>query len=309
MIYSLKLNEFIKELSLFPIYMPEDGDEREIFSAEINRAGLLLSGFTEHFERQRVQICGNVEVAYINSLRAEERARAIDLLFKYRPPAVVISGSHSVNFDFSPLIPFAKEYSVPLLHSTDTTSNFMASAISYLSVELAPRITRHGVLVEVFGEGILILGNSGIGKSEAAIELVKRGHRFVADDAVELRKVSNRTIVGMAPENIRNFIELRGIGVVNVRRIFGMGAIKLSERIDLVIELKHWVKDKTYDRVGFEDETIDILGVRIPKLTIPVMPGRNLAVIFETAAMNNREKKMGYNSAKELMEKLGLESY
>jgi len=309
MTYSVKLTRFMKELSLFPVYLPEDIEERTINSAEVNRAGLLLCGFTEHFERQRIQICGNVDVAYINSLRAEERARAIDLLFRYQPPAVVISGSRSVNFDFSPLIPVAKQYGVPLLHCTETTSDFMAAAISYLTVELAPRITRHGVLVEVFGEGILILGDSGIGKSEAAIELVKRGHRFVADDAVELRRVSNRTIVGSAPENIRNFIELRGIGVVNVRRIFGMGSIKMSERIDLVIELEQWQQEKAYDRVGMEDEMYDILGIKIPKLTIPVMPGRNLAVIFETAAMNNREKKMGYNSAKELMQKLGLESY
>ena len=183
----------------------------------------------------------------------------------------------------------------------------MGSLISVLNLELAPRITRHGVLLEVYGEGILILGDSGIGKSELAIELVKRGHRLVADDAVELRKVSNRQIMGTAPENIRHFIELRGIGIVNVARIFGVGAVKVSESLDLVVQLEPWDPTKNYQRTGLESEYCDILGVSIPSTSIPVSPGRNMAVVLETAAINNRQKKMGYNAAKELLIRLGLD--
>ena len=183
----------------------------------------------------------------------------------------------------------------------------MSGLIGILNVELAPRVTRHGVLVEVYGEGILILGDSGVGKSETAVELVKRGHRLIADDAVDLRRVSNRSVVGRAPENIRHFIELRGIGIVNVARMFGIGAVKVSEKVDLVVELEPWDKTKNYSRTGLETETYDILGVKIPSTVIPVMPGRNLAVILETAAINNRQKKMGYNAAQELLNRLGLQ--
>lgn len=178
--------------------------------------------------------------------------------------------------------------------------------ISILNVELAPRITRHGVLVEVYGEGILLLGESGVGKSETAIELVKRGHRLIADDAVEIRRVSNRSLVGSAPENIRHYVELRGVGIINARRIFGMGAIKVTEKVDMIIQLEQWDANKVYDRMGVEDEYTSLLGVRVPSLVIPVKPGRNLAIIIEVAAMNNRQKKMGYNAAQELLEKLGM---
>ena len=207
----------------------------------------------------------------------------------------------------SEMMQFAKQYGVPLLMSTEMTSALMGMLITTLNKELAPRITRHGVLVEVYGEGILILGDSGIGKSELAIELVKRGHRLVADDAVELRKVSNRQIMGTAPENIRHFIELRGIGIVNVARVFGVGAVKVSESLDLVVQLEAWDPTKNYQRTGLESEYYDILGVKIPSTIIPVSPGRNLAVVLETAAINNRQKKMGYNAAKELLIRLGLE--
>ena len=193
-----------------------------------------------------------------------------------------------------------------MLQSADTTSGVMASLIAFLNVQLAPRITRHGVLVEAYGEGILLVGDSGVGKSETAIELVKRGHRLIADDAVEIRRVSSKTLVGSAPDNIRHFIELRGIGIVNVRRIFGMGAVKMTEKIDMVIQMEQWNKDKIYDRMGLKDEYMDILGIQVPMLTIPVKPGRNLAIIIEVAAMNNRQKKMGYNAAQELMQNLGM---
>ena len=205
------------------------------------------------------------------------------------------------------MLELAKKHSVALLRSNETTCTLMGSLISVLNLELAPRITRHGVLVEVYGEGILILGDSGIGKSELAIELVKRGHRLVADDAVELRKVSNRQIMGTAPENIRHFIELRGIGIVNVARVFGVGAVKLSESLDLVVQLEAWDPTKNYQRTGLENEYYDILGVSIPSTSIPVSPGRNLAVVLETAAINNRQKKMGYNAARELLIRLGLD--
>ncbi|MBQ8108483.1 MAG: HPr(Ser) kinase/phosphatase, partial [Ruminococcus sp.] len=201
----------------------------------------------------------------------------------------------------------AAKYGVPIARTSDSTTAFIASLIGYLNVELAPRITRHGVLIEVYGEGILIVGESGVGKSETAIELVKRGHRLVADDAVEIRKTSSRTLVGQSPDNIRHFLELRGIGIINTRRLFGMGAVKISEKIDLVVQLEPWDSKKIYDRMGVDNEYTSILGIKIPSLTIPIKPGRNLAVILEVAAMNNRHKKMGYNAAAELLANLGLE--
>ena len=210
---------------------------------------------------------------------------------------------------FPEIIEVAKRYSTPIFRTPYVTSNFMSALIAYLNVQLAPRITRHGVLVEVYGEGVLLLGESGIGKSETAIELVKRGHRLIADDAVELKKVSSKSIVGSAPEIIRHFIELRGIGVVDVRRIFGMGSVKLTEKIDLVINLELWKDGKQYDRFGAETQYMDILGIDIPCLTVPVKPGRNLAVIIEVAAMNNRHKKMGYNAAEELSARISDNFY
>ena len=218
---------------------------------------------------------GLAEMNFLSGLSAEKRYEALEQLFRQQPPAVIVGRSEELK-------PFPE------------------------MLELAPRITRHGVLVEVYGEGILILGDSGIGKSELAIELVKRGHRLVADDAVELRKVSNRQIMGTAPENIRHFIELRGIGIVNVARVFGVGAVKVSESLDLVVQLEAWDPTKNYQRTGLESEYYDILGVNIPSTIIPVSPGRNLAVVLETAAINNRQKKMGYNAAKELLIRLGL---
>lgn len=208
---------------------------------------------------------------------------------------------------FDEVLEFASQYEVPVLRSTENTSSLMSALISNLSVEVAPRITRHGVFVEIYGEGILILGESGVGKSETAVELVKRGHRLIADDAVELRRVSDRTILGTAPENIRHFIELRGVGIINVARVFGSGAVKMSEKVDLVVELEPWDKTKNYSRTGLETDTTDIMGIQLPCTVIPVMPGRNLAVILEAAAINNRQKKMGYNAARELLARLGLD--
>ena len=223
--------------------------------------------------------------------------------FETKPTLVVICRDLPID---DIMLDLAKENEVPLVRAKEGTSEFSAALVSFLNVELAPRITRHGVLVEVYGEGVLILGESGVGKSETAIELIKRGHRLIADDAVELRKVSSRSLVGCAPENIRHFIELRGIGIINARRIFGIGAVKPTSKVDLVIMLEPWDANKVYDRMGLEEQTLSILDIKLPSTTIPVNPGRNLAVIIEVAAMNNRQKKMGYNAAAELLKKLGM---
>ena len=206
------------------------------------------------------------------------------------------------------MLTLAQQYAVPVLRTSESTSHFTSNLLSFLNLHLAPRVTRHGVLIEIYGEGIFITGESGVGKSECAIELVKRGHRLVADDAVELRKVSNTNLVGTSPENIRHFLELRGIGIINVRRLFGMGAVKLQQEIDMIIELEPWDSSKTYDRMGVDEQYANILGVKVPSMTIPVKPGRNTAVIMEVAAMNSRQKKMGYNATEELLHNLGLES-
>lgn len=304
--YEVSLKKLIEQVPMDVVYAPTDLARLFVRSPEVNRPGLLLAGYHDYFDATRIQTCGLAEMNFLSEMSATTRRLSIEKLFAQKPPAVIISRSQELE-PFPEMIDFAKRYGVPLLRSTETSSTLMSNLISILNVELAPRITRHGVLVEVYGEGILIFGDSGVGKSETAIELVKRGHRLVADDAVELRKVSNRSIVGTSPENIRHFIELRGIGIVNVARVYGVGAVKVSEKIDLVVKLEAWDQSKNYQRTGLETETCDILGVSIPCTEIPVMPGRNLAVILETAAINNRQKKMGYNAAAELLEKLGLE--
>lgn len=302
--FSVSLAMIIKELTLESIYMPSDPNDILVSSADLNRPGLQLNGFFELFDKNRIQILGLTENSFLNTFSNEEQKSRIDALMEQKPPALIVSRGIEVS-EF--ILLAAKENNVPLLRSNDTTSAFMSSLISYLNIQLAPRITRHGVLVEVYGEGILLLGESGVGKSETAIELIKRGHRLIADDAVEIRRVSSRTLVGSAPENIRHFIELRGIGIINARRIFGMGAVKLTEKLDLIINLEQWDSDKMYDRMGLDNEVTTILGLNIPSSTIPVKPGRNLSIIIEVAAMNNRQKKMGYNAAEELLQRLGME--
>jgi len=303
--YTVSLSRLIKEFNLETLYLPEDAGDRQIASNEVNRPGLQLAGFFELFDPLRVQIFGKTEFSYMESLSTAELEKSMETFFSHKPPLVVITR------DLEPaecMIPLAQKYDVPLMRTSDNTSAFLSNLISMLNVELAPRITRHGVLVEVYGEGILLLGDSGVGKSETAIELIKRGHRLIADDAVELRRVSNKTLVGSSPANIRHFMELRGIGIINARRLFGMGSIKLTEKVDMVISMELWNPDKVYDRLGKDDEYVEILGIRVPGLTIPVKPGRNLAVIIEVAAMNNRQKKMGYNAAHELLRSLGMMS-
>ena len=295
--FNVSLKTLTDRVSMEVVYTPRELDEISVEIAEVNRPGLFLAGYYDYFDKLRLQIMGLAEMNFLSGLSAEKRYEALEQLFRQQPPAVIVCRSEEL----------AQKHAAALLRSNETTCTLMGSLISVLNLELAPRITRHGVLVEVYGEGILILGDSGIGKSELAIELVKRGHRLVADDAVELRKVSNRQIMGTAPENIRHFIELRGIGIVNVARVYGVGAVKLSESLDLVVQLEAWDPTKNYQRTGLESEYYDILGVSIPSTSIPVSPGRNLAVVLETAAINNRQKKMGYNAAKELLIRLGLD--
>lgn len=299
--YTVPLKSIIEEFSLEEIVMPRPSAEIEVTTTELNRPGLALAGFFEKFETDRIQLIGCAEHSYLSSMEPAERQERIDAFIDRRPIAVILTTDL---YAFDELVSRAERCGVPLLRTREKTSTFMAALIASLNISLAPRITRHGVLVEVYGEGILILGDSGVGKSETAIELVKRGHRLIADDAVEIKRVSAKTLVGSAPEVIRHYIELRGIGIVDVRRLFGMGAVKDTERIDLVIHLEQWIHGKMYDRLGLEDKTVEILGIDLPSITIPVKPGRNLSIIIEIAAMNNRQKKMGYNTAEEFNKKL-----
>ena len=302
--FYVTLDKFVKRHHLEVIYVPAEMTEIKITSKEVNRPGLMLSGFEEHFDSRRIQVIGQMEYSYVNSLDHETKMAKLRRLFETGIPAVVITSNLLISSEF---VDLARQNKVPVLRSSETTSSFMAAAISYLNVELAQRITRHGVLVEVYGEGVLIIGDSGVGKSETAIELVKRGHRLIADDAVEIRKVSNHTLVGQAPSNIRHFIELRGVGIINIARAYGSGAVKQTQGIDMVIELENWKPEKNYSTTGLTDEYMDILGISVIKSTVPVRPGRNLSIIIETAAITNRQKKMGYNPAKELLSQLGIE--
>ena len=302
--FTVSLSKVMKELGLETVYLPMSADEILISSRDVNRPGLELNGFYDYFDKNRILIFGNAETALLASFSSEKRFEVLSGLFSRKPPAVIVAR----NITPAPeMVEAAQKHGVALLKTADTTSNLVAALVAYMNTELAPRITRHGVLVEVYGEGILLVGDSGVGKSETAIELIKRGHRLIADDAVEIRRVSNKTLVGSAPENIRHFIELRGIGIINARRIFGMGAVKVSEKIDMCINLEIWDNTKVYDRMGIDNEYTEILGNRVPVMTIPVKPGRNLAIIIEVVAMNNRQKKMGYNAAQELLASLGMD--
>ena len=301
--FSVPLSQIAEALNLTEVYVAENYKETNISTVEINRPGLELTGYLEFFDNKRIQVLGNTEFSYLGRYGPEAQKMVIDSIFSFGPPAVIICR------DIEPsnaILESAKLHKVSILSTPQSTSDLTASLVQYLNKELAPRITRHGVLVEVYGEGCLLTGDSGVGKSETAIELIKRGHRLVADDAVEIRRTAQTTLYGQSPENIRHFIELRGIGIINARKLFGMGAIKLQEKIDMVINLEQWDSAKVYDRMGHDNEYMKILGVEVPTLTIPVKPGRNLAVIIEVAAMNNRQKKMGYNAARELLKNLGM---
>lgn len=300
--YSVKLTKIIKEFDLEKIWAPDDISNIKISTNEVNRPGLQFVGFYELFDPSRVQIIGKTEYSYMKSL-GEKMYPALEEFLSKKPLFVVITWNLTVDKKF---VSLAEKYNVPIYRTSEMTSEFVAGITQTLSVALAKRITRHGVFVEVYGEGVLLYGDSGVGKSEVAMELIKRGHRLIADDAVEIRRVSNRSLVGTSPENIRHFMELRGVGIINARNLFGMGAVKKSAKLDMIINLEPWDNDKVYDRMGAEDVYTRLLDVEVPFYTIPVQPGRNIAVIVEVAAMNNRQKRMGDNAALELMERLGM---
>ena len=307
-IYTVPLSQIVEDFKLEVIVRPDSFEQIQISSPEVNRPGLALAGFYEVFETDRIQLIGYAETQYLHSLEPSTKRVMLQKLVDAKPVAIIYTTNLEVD---AALIERAQKDGVPVLRTGLKTSQIMASLISALSNYLAPRITQHGCLVEIYGEGILLLGDSGVGKSETTIELIKRGHRLIADDAVEIKRVSDKTLVGSAPELIKHYVELRGIGIVDVRRLFGMGAVKETEKINLVIQLENWIEGKMYDRLGMDEETIDILGIDIPSITIPVRPGRNLAIILEVAAMNNRQKRMGYNTAEEfnnnLMRQMGID--
>lgn len=293
--FTVRLSEVVREFQLEELSIDCCLDDIEITTSDVNRPGLQLSGYMEFFGTDRIQIIGKVETTYLASLSPQDRLKRMDEFFRTGFPCLVIARSIE---PFDEMLTVSRKYGIPVFRTDDITSRFMSGLIRYLNVMLAPRISEHGVLVEVYGEGVLILGESGVGKSETALELVKRGHRLIADDVVEIRRVSDRTLLGTAPENIRHFIEIRGIGILDVKNLYGMGSVKMQENINLVIKLELWDVHKIYDRLGLEDQYSDILGIPVPSLVIPVRPGRNLAIIVEVAAMNHRQKKMGYNAAK-----------
>ena len=308
-IYSITLEKLIQELQLEEVYMPTPASEIKIINREVNRPGLALAGFLTVFEPTRIQVIGRAEMQYLFEIGRDLADMRLEAFFAQKPVAVIITTNFEVGDEM--LVP-AKKYGVPIIRTKEKTSPTMASLIASLNTHLATRVTQHGVLVEVFGEGVLILGESGIGKSETAIALVERGHRLIADDAVEIKRVSAKTLVGSAPSLIKHYVELRGIGIIDVRRLYGMGAVKDTEKIDLVIHLEPWVEGKMYDRFGLDDQTYNILGIEVPSIIVPVRPGRSLPIILEIAAMNHRQKKMGYNTAaeleKQLLEQFGAEN-
>lgn len=299
---STTVGEMIDAFGLQVLCMPENGRDILIHTSDLNRPGMqFVSDYYEHFDAKRIQVVGRQEVSYLHTA-SDDRIRTIaDLLFAQKIPAMIVSRNLDIPEAF---VEHARNSGIPLLRSGKSTSDLIGELMPWLRLALAPQITRHGVLVEVYGEGILMLGESGIGKSETAIELLKRGHRLVADDAVEIKKVSAISLVGSAPDIIRHFVELRGIGIVDVQHIFGMGAVKDTEKIDLIIHVESWTAETEYDRLGDANETTEILGIKIPSIRVPVRPGRNLAVIVEVAAMNHRQRKMGYNAMDELNERL-----
>lgn len=299
--YSVKFLTLANEFSLKGIVVPDNIESVEVVRSDVSRPGMPLCGYFEYFEGRRIQIIGKMEMSYIEGLPYEKRIASLSEFLSRGVVAIVVTTNLTICKELAEL---CEKYKTPLYLTEDNTSDFMAALIASLNIHLAERVALHGVLVEVYGEGVLLLGDSGIGKSETAIELVKRGHRLIADDSVEIKRVSAKTLVGSAPELIRHYVEMRGIGIVDIRRLFGMGAVKLSEKIDMIINIEDWVQGKMYERFGLDDQYTDILGIKIPSITVPITPGRNLAVIIEIAAMNNRQKKMGYNTAEEFNKKL-----
>ena len=300
-VYSVPLTTLVKEFDLEVANEASDYESIRLTVADVSRPGLQLAGYFDHFEPMRLQVMGNMEISYLQKLTETDRAVTLDRYYAYNFPALLVTRYNPLD---AVCLELAKKHDITILRCHEATSTIVSAIIAYLSAALAPRITRHGVLMEVYGEGILLTGESGMGKSEAAVELLKRGHRMIADDAVEIRKVSGSKLVGSAPDLIRNYVELRGIGIVNVAKLFGMGAVKSENEIDLIVNIVPWKEHEAYDRLGLEEQHMEILGVQVPMNTIPITPGRNLAVILEVAAMNNRQRKIGYNHAKEFTEQV-----
>ena len=299
--HSVLLKDLVNEFSLEVVHQATDFDRIRLLVEDVSRPGLQLAGYFYHFEPMRLQVMGNMEASYIEKLSEAERAITFDRLFSYKFPAFLVARDIPVD----PLmVEMAHKHNVTIIRSKDATSTIVSAIITYLKSALAPRITRHAVLMEIYGEGVLLMGESGMGKSETAIELLKRGHRMIADDAVEIRRVAGDTLMGTSPELVRNYVELRGIGIINVAKLYGMGAVKAENEVNMIVNVVPWEKHASYDRLGLEDQYTELLGVKIPTYTIPVSPGRNLAVIMEVAAMNNRQRKMGYNPAKEFTEQM-----
>ena len=302
-IRSVPLKTLVEEFQLEVAFAATDYDQVRLTMEDVSRPGLQLAGYFDHFEPMRLLVMGNVEGSYLQKLDEVERAIVFDRLFSYKFPALLIARNITPD---EQCMEMAKKHDVTILRSKEATSTIVSTIIAYLKAALAPSITRHGVLMEVYGEGLLLVGDSGIGKSETAVELLKRGHRLIADDAVEIRRISGNVLVGTAPDVIRNYMELRGIGIINVAKLFGMGAVKAENEINLVVNIVPWKQQTSYDRLGLDEQYTEILGVQIPMNTIPVTPGRNLAVILEVAAMNNRQRKMGYNPALEFTQQMDM---
>lgn len=295
--YSVTLTKIIEKLNLINVTPEIDTDNVLVEQMDVNRPALQLAGFYDHFDNDRIQIIGNVEYAYLEQAGEEMAIDIMSTLLSYKIPGIVFCRNHEIKEEIRLM---AVENGVPLLRTNDTTCDFMAALIRFLKEELAPRISIHGVLVDVYGEGVLIMGESGIGKSEAAIELIKRGHRLVSDDVVEIKKISDAVLVGSAPDITRHFIELRGIGIIDVKTLYGVQSVKDKQEINLVIKLEEWNKEREYDRLGLDEQYTEFLGNKVVCHQIPIRPGRNLAIIVESAAVNHRQKMMGYNAAREL---------
>ncbi len=310
LVYTIPLSKLVEDFHLEVVCATAPLDKVLVNSPDVNRPALQIIEYYENFDEKRIQVIGNAEHSFLEKYSHEKLLAVFDKLFEKKIPALIFCRGLEV---FPAVIESAEKHNVPILRTNDSTSSFTSALIANLNKVLAQRITRHGVLIEVYGEGVLLLGESGVGKSETAVELVKRGHRLVADDAVEIKKVSAISLVGSAPEIIRHFIELRGVGIIDVKKIFGIGAVKDAEKINMIINLETWVDGKMYDRLGLSEEYTEILGIKVPSILIPVKPGRNLAIIIEIAAMNNRAKRMGYNAAevlnKRLMEKMIQDSF
>ena len=294
---AVTVRDLQEKLRLSVVYGDDKLLSKEITTADISRPGLEMTGYFDYYTPERIQLVGMKEWSYLVKMSSHNRHQVLRKMFQPETPVIIVARNLDIPEE---MLRAAEEKQLAILKSNVATSRLSGELSSYLDSRLAERTSVHGVLMDIYGMGVLIQGDSGIGKSETAIELVKRGHRLIADDAVEIKKVSSKTLVGSAPEVIRHYIELRGIGVVDVRRLFGVGAVKDTEKIDLVVNLEPWVRGKMYDRLGLDNEFTDIMGINIPTITIPVKPGRNLAIILEIAAMNSRQKKMGHNTAKEL---------